>query len=103
MVRGALTLSFEENQEVCEILPIPGGKRFQELQPFALGIDDDFDRTGVRRRGTYPLSPFSNPRVGSSCPVGGSSLTSSPRSLTRVSLRGLKLSFPATASAVTIS
>src|SRR5207247_6123980 len=42
--------SFEESQEVCEILPIPGRKRFQELQPLAFGIDDELDGTRVRRR-----------------------------------------------------
>ena len=51
----------------------------------------------------YPLSFTSKPFSGSSTPLGSSSLTSSPFSFFRVSVRGLKLRSPAIAIAVTIS
>mmetsp|Transcript_36260 Transcript_36260/g.102163 ORF Transcript_36260/g.102163 Transcript_36260/m.102163 type:complete len:601 (-) Transcript_36260:497-2299(-) len=51
VVRGRLALGLDEHPGVLDVLPVPGVEGGEQLQPLALGVDDDVDARAVRDRG----------------------------------------------------
>src|SRR5437870_5497353 len=58
MVGGALPLCLYQDNQVLEVLSVPGRKGFQELETFALRIDDNLDVIGIRGWGQVAALPF---------------------------------------------
>src|SRR5262245_23700608 len=49
VVRRRLALRLDEDREVLEVLPVPPRERLEELEPLAVGPDDDLHPAAVRR------------------------------------------------------
>lgn len=50
VVGGAFALHLDKDGHIQEILPVPLGERFQDLETIALWINNDLETGGVGRR-----------------------------------------------------
>ncbi len=51
VISGALALNLDQDGQFDEVLAVPLGEGFEELQTVALGVNSNFDAGGVLWRG----------------------------------------------------